>query len=193
MGLDLDDGASNFEIYNNISIGGVSMKLREGAHRKVYNNIWYMARSAPCFHVGNTSITIATQQHYSNGSWRYAMAPGWPWWPQMSYSVIAPPHWPWFEEIDRNCFYSSKVSFAPSWINFVQREERETRVVTTSRMAEPRIDRHSIFADPLSSILLIGTFACCRARRTCPWIYQFRMGKWGPTRSQHEQWPPNAQ
>ena len=29
-GLDLDDGASNYEIYNNLCVG-VSMKLREGA------------------------------------------------------------------------------------------------------------------------------------------------------------------
>jgi hypothetical protein len=38
FGIDLDDGASNFEIYNNLLLG-VSLKLREGFDRKVYNNI----------------------------------------------------------------------------------------------------------------------------------------------------------
>ena len=36
--IDLDDGCSNFEIYNNLSIGS-TLKLRDGYYRKVYNNI----------------------------------------------------------------------------------------------------------------------------------------------------------
>lgn len=36
--VDLDDGASNYEIYNNLMLFG-GLKLREGFHRKVYNNI----------------------------------------------------------------------------------------------------------------------------------------------------------
>lgn len=36
--VDLDDGSSNYEIYNNIFLSG-GLKLREGFHRKVYNNI----------------------------------------------------------------------------------------------------------------------------------------------------------
>ena len=48
-GLDLDDGATNYEIYNNISVGGVSMKLREGAYRKVYNNILVPGQSRALF------------------------------------------------------------------------------------------------------------------------------------------------
>ncbi len=112
-GLDLDDGASNYEIYNNISVGGVSMKWREGAYRRVYNNIWYMSKVAPCFHVGNdynhdryfNNITVMAP---SEANW----PDGWPWWPQMFHSVIAPPATgPWFEEVDRNCFYSANGEF----------------------------------------------------------------------------------
>ncbi|HXF60172.1 MAG TPA: right-handed parallel beta-helix repeat-containing protein, partial [Caldilineaceae bacterium] len=51
-GLDLDDGASNYEIYKNVCVG-VSMKLREGAYRTIYNNIWINGANSPCFHVGN--------------------------------------------------------------------------------------------------------------------------------------------
>ena len=36
--IDLDDGSSNYEIYNNLCLQG-GIKLREGFHRKVYNNI----------------------------------------------------------------------------------------------------------------------------------------------------------
>ena len=36
--VDLDDGSSNYEIYNNLFLHG-GLKLREGFHRHVYNNI----------------------------------------------------------------------------------------------------------------------------------------------------------
>lgn len=36
--VDLDDGSSHYEIYNNLFLRG-GLKLREGFHRKVYNNI----------------------------------------------------------------------------------------------------------------------------------------------------------
>jgi hypothetical protein len=36
--IDLDDGSSNYHIYNNLSLGS-TLKLRDGFYRKVYNNI----------------------------------------------------------------------------------------------------------------------------------------------------------
>ena len=36
--IDLDDGASNYEIYNNLNLGS-TIKLRDGIDRKVFNNI----------------------------------------------------------------------------------------------------------------------------------------------------------
>ena len=36
--IDLDDGSSNFRIYNNLMLGS-TLKLRDGYYRKVYNNI----------------------------------------------------------------------------------------------------------------------------------------------------------
>lgn len=38
-GIDLDDGSSNYEIYNNLCLG-MGVKLREGFKRRVYNNIF---------------------------------------------------------------------------------------------------------------------------------------------------------
>ncbi len=40
--IDLDDGSSNYEIYNNLSLGS-TLKLRDGFLRKVYNNIMVSA------------------------------------------------------------------------------------------------------------------------------------------------------
>lgn len=38
FGIDLDDGSSNYDIYNNLCLN-MGIKLREGFHRKVHNNI----------------------------------------------------------------------------------------------------------------------------------------------------------
>lgn len=38
-GIDLDDGSSNYEIYNNLCLG-MGVKLREGFRRRVHNNIF---------------------------------------------------------------------------------------------------------------------------------------------------------
>ena len=39
FGIDLDDGSSNYRIYNNLCLN-MGVKLREGFHREVYNNIF---------------------------------------------------------------------------------------------------------------------------------------------------------
>lgn len=48
FGIDLDDGASNYELYNNLLLN-TEIKLREGFSRKVYNNIQINMQSE--FHV----------------------------------------------------------------------------------------------------------------------------------------------
>ena len=102
FGIDLDDGASNYDIYNNIT-KNVSMKLREGARRTIHNNIWYNSVVAPCFHVGNEynhdryfgNITVMSRDDV--------------------YSIIAPPaRGPWLEEIDNNCFFTRSGTFTAS-------------------------------------------------------------------------------
>ena len=58
-GSDLDDGASNYEITNNVCVG-ISMKLREGAHRTITNNIWIHGASFHAFTSAPKTITTAT-------------------------------------------------------------------------------------------------------------------------------------
>jgi len=50
-GIDLDDGSSNYKVYNNLCIG-VSVKLREGDYRTVENNIFYKGANPPSIHRG---------------------------------------------------------------------------------------------------------------------------------------------
>jgi hypothetical protein len=158
-GLDLDDGASNYEIYNNLCVG-VSMKLREGAYRTISNNIWVNGANSPCFHVGNednhdryvrniTVMTIANMRPEQDLNFEMGAGFG------EIYTLIAPPAYgPWLEEIDHNCFFSDLG-------NFVARVQERAAGGTSGQPTVERkkysleewralgFDRHSVFADPL--------------------------------------------
>jgi len=163
-GLDLDDGASNYEIYNNLCIG-VSMKLREGAYRTIYNNIWVNGANSPCFHVGNENnhdryfrnITVmSTQAMKPEDDLNFSMGKAY----GEIYTLIAPPaHGPWLEEIDYNCFYSDLGEFVARVKTRAEGDFDETWSALESRMKKVKytlkewqslgFDVHSVFADPL--------------------------------------------
>jgi hypothetical protein len=172
-GLDMDDGASHYEIYNNIT-KGISIKLREGAYRTVYNNIWVDSNVAPCFHVGNEdnhdryfqNITVMARDDV--------------------YSVIAPPaRGPWLEEIDRNCLFSRSGRFTAriSQMRGENGAERGSRRLDFEEWRKLGFDRNSVFADPLFVDPAKNDY---RVRPESPALRlgfkNFEMGLWGITK-----------
>lgn len=83
--VDLDDGSSNYEIYNNLFLRG-GLKLREGFYRRVYNNIGINCTLHPHVWYRNSRDVV------TNNLW---MAP---------YRPANMKHWD--GEIDRNLFVS---------------------------------------------------------------------------------------
>lgn len=149
-GMDLDDGASNYEIYNNLCVG-VSMKLREGCHRTIYNNIWVNGANSPCFHVGNEdnhdryfrNITVMSTRHSNpENDLNFDMGASY----GEVYTLIAPPvRSEWMEEVDHNCFFSDMGEFFARVIP----RQGQARKFSLDEWRELGFDRHSVFADPL--------------------------------------------
>ena len=189
-GLDLDDGASNCEIYNNLCVG-VSMKLREGAYRTIYNNIWVNGANSPCFHVGNEdnhdryfrNITVMSAagmrpEHDLN----FQMGKGY----GEIYTLIAPPaRGPWLEEIDHNCFYSDVGEF----IARVEQREGKQRKYSLREWRALRFDIHSVFADPMFVNPENNDY---RVKPGSPALdvgfENFEMGTWGLTEEFNDAW-----
>jgi hypothetical protein len=191
-GLDLDDGSSNYEIYNNISAGGISMKLREGDYRKVYNNIWYLTTSAPAFAMGSN---FNHDQYFNNitvvGGVDIKWPAGSPWWPQMFYSIIAPPSkGPWLEKIDNNCFYAASGEFQVV-VNQLRSEEgkRIPKRYDWNQWKALGFDRNSIFGDPLFIDPAKGDFRVMPQSPALKLGFKnFEMGKWGLTDEFSSRW-----
>ena len=85
--VDLDDGSSNYEIYNNLFLRG-GLKLREGFHRHVYNNIAINNSLHPHVWYEN-SMDVVT-----GNIWLVRYQP-----------IMVPT---WGKEIDRNMFISEE-------------------------------------------------------------------------------------
>ena len=139
-GLNLDDGASNYEIYNNLCVG-VSMKLREGAYRTVYNNIWANSVVSAAIHVGNE---YNHDRYFNNIT---VMREG------DIYGVIAPPaQGPWLQEVNNNCFYSGSGNFSAR-VSEIRAEEgwppRNERKYSLDEWRALGFDKDSVFADPM--------------------------------------------
>jgi hypothetical protein len=141
------------------------MKLREGAHRTIYNNIWVNGANSPCFHVGNdnnhdryfrniTVMSIAKMKPEDDINFSMGASYG------EIYSLIAPPaHSQWLEEIDYNCFYSDLGEFVArvetraegrydeGWGDITER--RMKFKYSLEQWQALGYDRHSVFADPL--------------------------------------------
>ncbi len=97
--VDLDDGSSNYEIYNNVFLNG-GLKLREGFHRRVWNNITVNNTLHPHVWYANSGDMVA------RNIWMGAYRP-----------AGGMPAGNWGREIDRNFFTTTDADrrkFAPN-------------------------------------------------------------------------------
>jgi hypothetical protein len=123
--IDLDDGSSNYDIYNNVCIGA-GIKNREGDYRMVHNNIVYLPTIAK-----PSAMQIGCEGN--NDAWYnnliYAIAdPIHVTKPPQSGSIV--------KYCDYNCYYSRAGKFSSRGKSFKQ-------------WRELGLDAHSVFADPL--------------------------------------------
>ena len=152
-GLDLDDGASNYHIYNNLCVG-VSMKLREGAHRLIENNIWVNGANSPCFHVGNLNnhdryirnITVMdTKNAKPENDLDFNMGCHY----GEMYTLIKPPcKGPWLEELDCNLFFND-IGYFSARVILGEEGQGARKLYSLDEWQALGYDLHSIFSDPM--------------------------------------------
>jgi hypothetical protein len=152
-GIDLDDGSSNYHVHGNLCIG-ISIKLREGDHRLIENNIFVNGANPPGFHIGyegncdrflrnivvmsaahdNPEIDINFEKGKSGGN---------------VYDIIGPPEkGPWFAEWDWNLLWSD-IGFFRMAVHTIRRPPARTQVLALADWQARGFDLHSVFADPL--------------------------------------------
>ena len=154
-GIDLDDGSSNYHVYNNLCIG-ISIKLREGDYRKIENNIFINGANPPGFHVGyenncdqfirnivvmnsafdNPEEDIDFKKHKSKGC---------------IYEIIGPPEKGQWFDFDYNLFFSDGGSFKAVVHHRPHGalQERKRAEYSLEEWQKMGFDAHSVFAAPL--------------------------------------------
>ena len=151
-GIDLDDGSSNYRIYNNLCIG-ISIKLREGDYRRIENNIFINCANPPGFHMGyeynhdrfERNIVVMNSR-FDNPevdiNFEKGKAEG------RLYELIGPPaKGPWLQSIDRNLLFNDLGSFtATAYLRPLGSGGVDYSFAEWQNLG---LDRDSIFADPM--------------------------------------------
>ncbi len=131
-GIDLDDGSSNYHVYNNLCLG-MSIKLREGYYRTVQNNVFvgpYPPNKHACF---KNSNDIYIHNIYVNTKDGYAWSRG-----PATRDLPA--------QMDHNVYFNytgDKPIFG------VDRSIDRARRLTWEQWQAKGMDTHSVFADPM--------------------------------------------
>jgi hypothetical protein len=120
-GIDLDDGSSNYHVYNNLCLG-LGVKLREGFFRRVENNI--IINGFGGFHIWMPGCddVISRNIFISDKPYQFIRAN-----PQYA------------KEFDYNVFYNEKAMPTITGVG---------KPMTLKQWQEKGFDRHSVFADP---------------------------------------------
>jgi len=140
-GIDLDDGSSNYHIYNNVCLG-VAIKNREGDFRTVENNI--------VINAGSSGIQVGCSEN--SDVWRHNIIhngvdfpENFPWFkgtqqPTCMTFTKPPRKQPWVQKMDYNCYFSKADAFMGKG------GKAGTDLQTWRKQG---YDQHSLFADPM--------------------------------------------
>jgi len=134
--LDLDDGSSNYHLYNNVCVG-MAISIRDGAYRTVENNIIISPRVPVGFHVGYDKNHDVFRHNiiYTTGDIYFL---NWP-----------PPTEPWLQEIDHNLFFNPETPWLCTPVITVGSREDVEKKFTLDEWQARGYDTHSLVADPL--------------------------------------------
>jgi hypothetical protein len=144
-GIDLDDGSSNFHVYNNLTVG-IALTMREGDYRIVENNIFIKPKNPPSANLAyenNSNVFVRNIVVTSSkaGPSRVGNAPG------DSYSMILPPlKGPVVKELDYNLFFNDLGRFGAT---LIIREPVPPKRYNLEEWQALGYDQHSVFADPM--------------------------------------------
>jgi len=124
LGIDMDDGSSNFHVYNNLVIGA-GVQNRDGSHRIVENNIFINPNRGISYHVGytNSGDRFVRNIVIQNTDWPFF------------YILLQTDQASWIDEIDYNIF-SGTAAFSDSFKDFKDWQAQG-------------YDAHSLFTDPM--------------------------------------------
>ncbi len=133
--LDLDDGTSNYHIYNNVCVG-MAISIREGDYRIVENNIIIDPVVPFGVHCGcsyNSDI-IRRNIIYTTGD--------------IYHMNDVPSPQPYVQEINQNLFYSPKPAWGQVHTVNIRPRGKGLRKYTLPEWQELGYDKDSIVADP---------------------------------------------
>jgi len=133
--VDLDDGSSNFHVYNNLCVD-MAIGCREGDYRTVENNIIVCPVVPTGFHCGfdgnhdrfrRNIIVTAGDTYYLNG---------------------APITTPWLEEIDHNLFWAPQRTWNYRPVISARVVGEDVKKYTLAEWQGLGYDAHSVIGDP---------------------------------------------
>jgi len=144
--IDLDDGTSNYHVYNNLCVG-VGITHREGDYRTIENNIMIHPKNPPGPKLSNEKnsdrfVCNIVVTDLNDGPTIIDNEPG------DMYSVIYPPlHEPCATELDYNLFFcAGKGEF---YSTVMQREPKGRIRYKWDEWRALGYDQHSVIADPM--------------------------------------------
>jgi len=188
-GIDLDDGSSNYHVYDNLCIG-ISVKLREGDFRLVENNIFIHPANPPGAHCGfennrdvfrRNIVLIRSGAENREGDVNFSNDDS----AGSVVSLILPPakgHW--FKEWNYNLYFSDLGVFRANVCHYSE-GKRICRVYGLSDWQMLGLDENSLYADPLFMDVDGGDF---RLSNDSPAIAlgfkPFEIRKFGPQQEQ---------